>query len=145
LPPISPDLLAELQALEKKAVDQAEKGNSLEEALETLNQVILMCPTYASGYNNRAQVYRLLKRDKDAEQDLGQAIEYATTRELLGKAYTQRAILRQSLGDLTGAEKDFQSGAQCGNEVAKQKISSNPFAKLCNAMVTEVMKKEMSK
>ena len=145
MPPLSPDLLAELQTLEKKAVDQADKDKNWEGALETLNEVILKCPTYASGYNNRAQVNRLLKRHKDAELDLGRAIEFATTRELLGKAYTQRAILRQLSGDSAGAEKDYQSGAQFGNEIAKQKIASNPFAKLCNAMVTEVMRKEMSK
>jgi len=53
------DLLSdELKSLEIDAVNCAQKGN-LDESLNLFNKLIENVPNYASGYNNRAQLYRL--------------------------------------------------------------------------------------
>ena len=52
----------------------ANLGN-LERALELLDCIIDENPKYASAFNNRAQIKRLLQRDEDAMMDLGMAIE----------------------------------------------------------------------
>lgn len=59
------------------------------------------------------------------------------------QAYTQRAVLKATLGDNEGSAKDFQMGSKLGNQIAAKKVSENPYAKLCNAMVAEAMKREL--
>lgn len=49
---------AEMKALEIDAVNSAQKGD-LEESLNLFNELVVHCPNYPSGYNNRAQLYRL--------------------------------------------------------------------------------------
>ena len=45
-------------------------------------------------------------------------------------------------GDEAGALEDFKKAAQLGSEFAKtQMIARNPYAALCNAMMTEMMAK----
>ena len=51
--------LHEIKALETAAVKLAEGGN-LTEALNALNKVITLSPNYASVYNNRAQVRKIM-------------------------------------------------------------------------------------
>ena len=51
-------------------------------------------------------------------EDLEKAIMYATARSevsVLGQAYTQRAIIRKTRGDVAGSDEDFRLGAQAGN------------------------------
>ena len=48
---------------EKQGVILAESGD-LEKALNLFNEAINESPTWASAYNNKAQVLRLLKRDE---------------------------------------------------------------------------------
>lgn len=48
----APELLKELQDLEKQAVNHANEGR-LQDALDVLNQCITREPDYASAYNNR--------------------------------------------------------------------------------------------
>ncbi|CAG9562128.1 unnamed protein product [Danaus chrysippus] len=52
----------EAKSLCVKGVQLAEAGK-LEEALELLNRSIDIAPERAPSYNDRAQLYRLLKRD----------------------------------------------------------------------------------
>jgi hypothetical protein len=96
----------------------------------------------ASLYNNRAQIYRLQKRFQNALNDLDLAIKYAPTSDLLGTAYTQRAVLKKELGDVVGSNQDFELGAKYGHPLAKSQISNNPYAKLCNSIVAEAMRRK---
>jgi len=42
------------------------------------------------------------------------------------------------------ASHDFQDGGKFGNEVARQMaVMTNPYAKMCGAIVKEAMKKEI--
>ncbi|TPX32463.1 hypothetical protein SmJEL517_g04479 [Synchytrium microbalum] len=130
VPPIDESLRTELITLEKQAVKEAESGN-LQAALFTLTKCISMCGWYSSGYNNRAQVYRLLNDTIRAMEDLDRAIYYAgSDNKVLGNAFTQRAIIKRNLGDQAGSEADFGLGARYGNEIAKTAVRSNPVAKL---------------
>lgn len=51
-------MVVESKKLEEKAVKLAEAGN-IEKAIEILNESIQISPRRPSGYNNRAQAYRL--------------------------------------------------------------------------------------
>ena len=48
----------EVKKLEINAVNFAQKGD-FERSLDQFNKVIKLAPNYASGYNNRAQLFRL--------------------------------------------------------------------------------------
>lgn len=48
-------LIKEVQELEVKAIQAADR-EELDEALQLLNLAVAKAPTYASAYNNRAQV-----------------------------------------------------------------------------------------
>ncbi|KAJ3044971.1 Tetratricopeptide repeat protein 36 [Rhizophlyctis rosea] len=126
------DLLVRLKTLERDAITLAE-SNNLPAALTKLTEAIGLEPSYASAYNNRAQVHRLQNNTSSALSDLTKAIELSTTSNdtnILKQAYTQRAILKQQMNDPSGAEADFARGAKCGNEVAKNAVRNNPYAKL---------------
>ena len=144
IPPLDETLLKELKDLELKAIEHSSKSD-YPTSLEILNQVLLRCPTYSSGYNNRAQVYRLLGDEQSALRDLNKAIELSerdpSAHTVRGNAYTQRAILKRNMGDLKGEEQDLQVGAKYGNPIAKDHIKQNPYAKLCSYIVQEAMKK----
>ena len=131
---------AELKLLEKEAIGLAER-NLLDQSLDKLNMAISICDRYASAYNNRAQVFRLLKRSADAMHDLNAAIKWSPNKQILGMAYTQRAILYREMGDLNNSENDFLNGAKYGNQIAKTHVSNNPYAKLCSTMVAMASKK----
>ena len=47
-----------VKKLELEGVRAAERGE-IDAALDTFTRVITMAPNWASGYNNRAQAYRL--------------------------------------------------------------------------------------
>lgn len=133
------DLLESLTKLEVQGVEMAEKGD-LDGALALFNSVLETEPTFASVYNNRAQLHRLRSDPKSALSDVENAINFARgDRLILRQAYTQRAILRKEAGDEVGAEADFAKGASFGNQLAKHMVKQNPYAKMCNAMVTEML------
>ncbi|KAJ3297718.1 Tetratricopeptide repeat protein 36 [Borealophlyctis nickersoniae] len=70
-------------------------------------------------------------RTDEALADLDKAVELgAGDAVVLKQAYTQRAILRKSMGDLEGSENDFAQGARLGNEIAKAAVANNPYAKM---------------
>ncbi|KAJ3265552.1 Tetratricopeptide repeat protein 36 [Chytriomyces hyalinus] len=141
-PPPNEHLLQQLKAIEEEAVQAAETEKDLQKAFDTLSNCFILWPTYASAYNNRAQVLRLLGRNEEAQKDLDLAIEYGDGNPaLLKQAYTQRAVVKKALGDLDGSDRDFGMGAKYGNDVAKAMVKENPYAKMCSAIVTEVMAK----
>ena len=78
-----------------------------------------------------------------ALKDLDMAIQYCEGNHLVSKqAFTQRGLIKQLLGDEEGARLDFEKGAQFGSEIAIQEsVRLNPYAKLCNQMLAEAMKK----
>jgi len=57
------------------------------------------------------------------------------------QAYTQRAMVYRVKGDDDQAFLDFDAAAALGSEVAKAEAAKvNPYAKMCNAMLSEVLK-----
>jgi len=140
---IEPQLLAQLKEIETRGVQLAEQ-NKLQEAIELFSEAIAKGPTYASAYNNRAQAYRILGNQANALQDLEQAIVYGREQpKIMKQAYTQRAIIRRSQGDNEGAHADFEQGAWFGNPVARAlAVYENPYSRLCNATLLEVMQRE---
>ncbi|KAI8063591.1 tetratricopeptide repeat protein 36-like protein [Gongronella butleri] len=140
---ISPEVLEKLQGLERDAVALAEKDD-LEGALKLLNQCIDTESDYASAYNNRAQIFRLQKETDKALADLDKVVQLGVGQpKVLRQAYTQRAIIKRQQGDEKGAREDFELGAKFGNPLARNfTVNENPYAKLCNAMMAEVMARE---
>ncbi|KAJ1946004.1 hypothetical protein FBU59_002147, partial [Linderina macrospora] len=61
--------------------------------------------------------------------------------EILGQAYTQKAVILRARGDQDGAFYNFSQGAKHGNEVARMAAAKeNPYAKLCGKIVQEQMR-----
>ncbi|ORY96517.1 hypothetical protein BCR43DRAFT_491835 [Syncephalastrum racemosum] len=142
---IPSERLEELKKMENKAVSEAEAGRT-EKALNLLNQCIRETPEYLSAYNNRAQVHRLMKNDDLALVDLDTVIAQGQKQpSLLRQAYTHRGILRRHRGDAAGAQKDFEMGAKYGNPIARNiAVQENPYAKMCNQIMMEVMGRQLS-
>ncbi|KAF9112210.1 Tetratricopeptide repeat protein 36 [Mortierella sp. AM989] len=142
---IDPETLKKLKSLEAEAVLLAEKDD-INGAIAKFTEVIELCPIYASGYNNRAQAYRIQDNITGALQDLDKAIEYGNGQTaILKQAYTQRGIIKKLQGDKDGAQVDFERGARYGNPVAKAvAVQDNPISQLCGAMVMEMLNKEIS-
>lgn len=84
-PVIDEETLTRIRKMEREAVQLADSNESLMEALDILQQVLTICPQYASALNNRAQVYRILGRSQEAMEDLNKAIELAYDYDVLGK------------------------------------------------------------
>ncbi|RKP25255.1 hypothetical protein SYNPS1DRAFT_4566, partial [Syncephalis pseudoplumigaleata] len=134
--------LAQLKALELEAVKAAE-ANDHPRAIERLSEAIALCPEYASAYNNRAQVYRLMGESDRAFEDLELAIKHAGgNKAVLRQAYTQRGIIQKARGNTDAAFRDFEQGGRLGSDIAKEAaVRENPYAKMCNAIVMEAMNK----
>lgn len=170
-PPIDPSLPADthyppavtdtLAATERQAIAAAEEDRAGADAI--LTKLIAQYPLYASAYNNRAQLRRLLRHPPaDILADLDQAIVLAAPPDpvtavsheaatVLGMAYTQRgAVLLQrarapdgTSDDEERAAREFELGGRWGNELGRKLARElNPYAKLCGAMVKEAMKAE---
>ena len=104
----------------------------------------------------RAQALIIKKEYQQALNDLNQAIAVAKQdKTVLAQAYAQRAVVKTLMekpkqpismfeSDLTDdAMEDFKKAASFGNAFAKRElIRCNPYAKMCNAMLAEAMKKE---
>ncbi|KAF9410142.1 Tetratricopeptide repeat protein 36 [Podila epigama] len=142
---IEPELLKTLKKIEAEGVLLAEKDD-IPGAIAKFTEVIELCPTYSSAYNNRAQAYRIQENDEAAIQDLNKAIEHGNGQPaILKQAYTQRGIIKKLKGDKDGAQVDFERGARFGNPVAKAiSVQDNPISQLCGAMVMEMLNKEIN-
>ncbi|KAI8143852.1 hypothetical protein BJV82DRAFT_609645 [Fennellomyces sp. T-0311] len=142
---IDSKLLDELKQKEREGIEHANKGD-LQAALASLNSCISREPNYAPAYNNRAQVHRLMKNNESALKDLNSAIDKAKGHNwILRQAYTQRAILKKQMGDKEGSLADFQLGAKHGSPIAREiAVSENPYAKMCNQAMMEVMSREFN-
>jgi len=131
--------ISKVKQYEKSGVEAAEQGN-LEESLKFFNMAIQVLPDRASGYNNRAQARRMLHDVDGALSDLNTAIELSReTSKVRALAFTQRASIYKLRGQAEEAKKDFQTAADLGNPIAKQEcILNNPYAALCNQMLSQV-------
>ncbi|XP_039255663.2 tetratricopeptide repeat protein 36-like [Styela clava] len=137
-----PEKLATVKNLELKGVKHAE-ANRLEDALECMNQAIEILPDYPASYNNRAQARRIKGLNQEAYDDLEKAITLSKGKgRTASLAFTQRALLRKLDGNEEGSLEDFKLAAQLGNQFAKQQVvNANPYAALCNKMLSEAMEK----
>lgn len=138
-------LVEELKKLEVEAVKYAQNGE-FEKSLNILNEVIEKCPKYASGYNNRAQLYRIQGNNESAINDLNKAIEMSHGKGLAAsQAYMQRGLMSKQSNDTENALEDFRKASKLGNVFAKQLLlEMNPYAALCNKMLSEVFAKEFN-
>jgi tetratricopeptide (TPR) repeat protein len=132
--------LQEIQLEEKEieGVQLAEKGN-LGEAIDFFSKLIDNNPSYASAYNNRAQVYRMSGENLLALNDLEICISLEPSAFVLRKAYSQRAAIYKSIGDTQKSEESLIKAAQNGSLEAKLIVKEkNPFAKICNQVLSEI-------
>lgn len=134
---LSPELLMTLKQIEFDALSLAEQ-HKYEESAAKFTKAIELCPSYGSAYNNRGQVYRLMNKTEDALRDIEHALKYGGA-EILKQAYTQRGLIRRDCGNTKEAEDDFRMGAKYGNKFAKAVVRSNPYAQLCNDIVSIAM------
>ncbi|XP_045448387.1 tetratricopeptide repeat protein 36 [Melitaea cinxia] len=122
---------------------QLAEANQLDEALEYLNRAIEVAPERAPGYNDRAQLFRLMKRDDDAMKDLDYVLKLTDGKKTRARALAlcQRGVLLRKRGDDDNARAAFAEAAKLGSGFAKkQVVELNPYAALCNQMLSQVMR-----
>ncbi|KAI8436540.1 hypothetical protein MSG28_010071 [Choristoneura fumiferana] len=133
---------------EKESVQLCAQGvrlaneGKLEEALESLGRGVEAAPARAPAYNDRAQLLRLMKRDDEAMADLDRALDLTQGRKTKARALAlcQRGLLLRKRGS-EDARATFLEAAKLGCGFAKkQVVELNPYAALCNQMLSEVMK-----
>ncbi|XP_045161222.1 tetratricopeptide repeat protein 36 homolog [Mercenaria mercenaria] len=139
---VETDEVKEAKRLEVEGVKAAESGN-VDKALELLNQAVSTAPEHASCYNNRAQALRLHGDVSGALQDLNKAIELSRGQgKVACQAYTQRGLIKRLEDDEDGCKEDLRNAANLGGQFAKQLlVTMNPYAALCNQMLSEVIGK----
>lgn len=140
LPKVEP-VSETVKSMEAEAVSLADTDSK--QALSLLSNIITANPKYGSAYNNRAQLYRLLNNTKLALNDLESAIQFGDV-HVIGKAYSQKAIILNELGKEEEAQCAFECGAKYGNLFCKQQaVKNNPYAAMCNAAVQKMFEKEI--
>ncbi|CAH2048399.1 unnamed protein product, partial [Iphiclides podalirius] len=134
----------ESRMLTLRAMQLAESGK-LTEALELMNEAVAAAPERASVYNDRAQLLRLMLKDSEAMSDLERVIQLTEGRRTRARALAlcQRGVLLRKLGSAEGARAAFTEAAKLGSGFAKkQVVEMNPYAALCNQMLSQVMRGE---
>ncbi|XP_068613019.1 tetratricopeptide repeat protein 36-like [Brachionichthys hirsutus] len=136
------ELLKQVKDLESQGVSAAEAGD-LQTALQLFSHAIHVLPQRASAYNNRAQALRLQGDTAGALEDLDRAISLSGgTGRTACQGHVQRGLLRRLAGQDDGAKEDFEKAAALGSEFARQQaVTLNPYAALCNKMLSEVIYK----
>ncbi|KAM4704130.1 tetratricopeptide repeat protein 36-like isoform 2-T2 [Rhinophrynus dorsalis] len=137
-----PDLLEQVQALERHGVEAAESGDA-GTAIERFSEAISLLPERASAYNNRAQALRLQGDVTGALLDLNLAVELSGGKGVAGRqALVQRGLILRLQGEDEAARKDMERAAQQGSEFAKQQlVLLNPYSALCNSMLRDMVQK----
>ncbi|KAH9513474.1 Tetratricopeptide repeat protein 36 [Bulinus truncatus] len=128
--------------LEISGVRAAESGD-INAAINLFTEAMKVAPLWPSAYNNRAQALRLKGDIEGAKADLDKALELSNNKGSVAcQAYTQRGLIRKREGDDEGAKQDFTKASELGSRFCKQILASmNPYAALCNQMLSDVMKK----
>ena len=167
--PLNTEQLAEVSVAEQRAIQLAEEG-AIDDAEKLLTRTIHKYPNGPpSLWSNRAQVRRLSKNVAGALDDLSQTIRIATppkntapsndNAKILSSAYTHRATIFMLVarGEISGglneedherlegyASHDFAMAGKYGSELGRaMAVRTNPYAKLCGAIVQTALKKEM--
>ncbi|KAG5681121.1 hypothetical protein PVAND_010581 [Polypedilum vanderplanki] len=133
--------IKESKRLEIEGVILTESAK-FDEALIKFNQSIDLAPQRPSPYNNRAQLFRFLDEDEKAIIDLNKSIELSSDEYMLTKcrAYTQRGIIKRKQNNIEEARDDFNESAKLGSKFAHQQlVDLNPYAQLCNQMVSKIL------
>uniref|UniRef100_A0A8D2ZH99 Tetratricopeptide repeat protein 36 n=1 Tax=Scophthalmus maximus TaxID=52904 RepID=A0A8D2ZH99_SCOMX len=135
-------LLRQVKELEKRGVSAAEAGD-LQAALQLFSQAIQILPRRASAYNNRAQALRLQGNTAGALEDLDRAVSLSGgAGRTACQALVQRGLLRRLACQDDAARADFERAAAFGSEFARQQaVALNPYAALCNKMLSGVINK----
>ncbi|XP_038078320.1 tetratricopeptide repeat protein 36-like [Patiria miniata] len=130
----------EAKELELQGVHSAEAGD-VNSAIDFFNKAVQVAPQRASCYNNRAQALRLKGDVIGALDDLDHAIELSRDHgKAACQAYTQRALINRLEGHNDEALNDFKMAASLGSSFAKsQVVRMNPYAAMCNQMLTDVI------
>lgn len=74
--------------------------------------------------------------------DLTESIDLSGETHPLTKcrALCQRGSIKRKLNDLEGAREDFNESAKLGSKFARQQlVELNPYAQLCNQMVSKLL------
>ncbi|PWW80519.1 hypothetical protein C7212DRAFT_308211 [Tuber magnatum] len=156
-------LLQALKQTELNAIKLAESSPAaLPESRKLLEELTIAYPTYASAHNNLAQVLRMLSAPAtEILPHLNEAIKLSSPptpisplspsqAKILSQAYTQRAAIYYSMFKQGGSEdmegaasRDFFEGGRYGNGIAREMaVRTNPYARLCGAIVKEAMRNE---
>ncbi|CAG7723774.1 unnamed protein product [Allacma fusca] len=127
---------------DEEGVRAAENGD-IDKALTFFTKSIQVAPFRASGYNNRAQSYRLLGDIAAAKTDLNNAINLSGGKGRPAcQAFCQRGLIYLRENHIEDARKDFEAAAKLGSQFAKaQLVQLNPYAALCNKMLRDVIGK----
>ncbi|PIK39758.1 putative tetratricopeptide repeat protein 36 [Apostichopus japonicus] len=130
------------KALELEGVHKAE-ASDFAGALELFNQAVQMAPDRSSCYNNRAQLLRLKGDVPGALEDLNMAIMLSNGQgKPACQAFTQRGMIYRLEGQDDQALNDFKRAAALGGEFARsQVVLMNPYAAMCNKMLSDVISK----
>lgn len=137
-----------VKSLEVQGV-KAARNYEYQTAIQHFTDAIEMVPEYSSPYNNRAQVYRLIKEFGKAKDDLDKAIQYSNpdpTKEPFNTrvarlAYAQRGFLFKGfLNNEELGHKDLTRAAELGHSLAS--LETNPYRTLCGDMVSIMMKEQ---
>ena len=97
---------------------------SYESALTVITTAIDLLPRNPAGYNDRAQILRILRRDNDATADLDRAIDLSNgLGTVAAQAFTQRALMKKYAGETESAAEDFQAAAKLGKGTFQRKTS----------------------
>ncbi|CAG2187157.1 Tetratricopeptide repeat protein 36 homolog,Tetratricopeptide repeat protein 36 [Mytilus edulis] len=134
--------IKQVKILEADGVKAAETGD-LHKSLDLFSKAINVLPRRASGYNNRAQALRLKGDVEGAIDDLNKAIDLSNGRgQVACQAYTQRGLIYKLEGMDEESLEDFKHAASLGGQFAKQQVvAMNPYAAMCNQMLSEVFHK----
>jgi tetratricopeptide (TPR) repeat protein len=142
---IDPRTLQQIKELNMDAITLCDRENGYEQAIQILTDAIKLSPLYAATYNNRAQVYTLMKEYQSAMKDLNQSIEYSGRHDIntCKQSYIQRGMLNQLMGDSHSALYDFQIAAKLGSTFARREsVRLNPYSALCNQYLTDMLNQQ---
>ncbi|XP_071148322.1 dnaJ homolog subfamily C member 7-like [Mytilus edulis] len=120
IPEPDPEILAE---------NKKEEGNTYykqklyQQALSCYSDAINLCPKFAAYYGNRAAVYMMLSKYKDALEDARQSVKLD---DAFVKGYMREGKCHLALGDTMAAERCYKKvlDLETGNKTAQEDLKS---------------------
>ena len=122
----------------------AKSGNSLKQGYLG-NKLPAKC-YYNFANRSTRKIQCFLGNNESAMNDLNKAIELSNGKGFAAsQAYMQRGLLNKMNSDTENAIEDLRKASKLGNVFAKQLlVDMNPYAALCNKMLSEVFAKEFN-